>query len=123
MKFKIEKFLHVSNDLSPEKQAEVARLLEEKMVGGIQNLTGTLRDQISSDFLAIFHPERVKQLEEDMKRLHSIKGYKKFRAELVLMMMDVFIGGLMSDDDDKKVVRDTLKKYDATISERPLPPK
>lgn len=109
MKMKVETFMHVDPKHSPEKQAEVRKVMEEYMKGAMQNEKGKMRSDIVEGFLKLFPSEQVKDLEEQIRQLHILENPKKFRAELIILLIRMYFGGLMSDAGAKDEMRKLLK--------------
>lgn len=99
MRFEFEEFLHVSGNLSPEEQAEITKLLQASMKGAKQNIIGEKRREIAEGFIKLLEPERMKRLEEEISALHIIKDESRFRTQLLTMLCESFIGGVVSAQD------------------------
>jgi hypothetical protein len=51
-------------------------------------------------------PERIAKLEADIKELHNMEKFSRFRTQLLLLMMDVFQGGMHFALDKKALEND-----------------
>jgi hypothetical protein len=108
MKTKVEKVSWVDPNLSPEKQAEIKKRMEQMMTGHLQNEKGKMRQGIVDAFLELFPPEQVASLEQEIKQLHILRNPAKFRAELIILLVRMHIGGMVSDDSSKEEWRKLL---------------
>lgn len=93
MEIRFSKILHVSSELTPEKQEEVRKKLEEYGRGAQQALLGESKREIAEEFLGSIAPERRKKLEAEIRRLYKVEDEKRFRVHLVLLLIDAFAGG------------------------------
>jgi hypothetical protein len=97
MKLKPQIFVHADPELPKEKQEEIKRALQKAASGHIQAAQGPAKAEFVKDFLALFPPERVVELEKEMRRLFDIEKFPKFRVEAISMLFDLFFGGLLSE--------------------------
>jgi hypothetical protein len=102
MKTKSEKFVWIDPELPPEKQADIRKRLEQMADGHLQNEKGKMRQGIVDAFLELFTPEQVANLEEEIRQLHILKNPAKFRAELIILLVRMHVGGMLSDDSHKE---------------------
>jgi hypothetical protein len=115
MKFKPYIAVHTKPDLPEEKKEEIKRALLKALSGGLQAAQGPAKAAFVDDFLSLFPPERVLTLEKGIKRLFDIEKFPKFRAEVICMMFDLFLGGLASELDSE--FEDFLKRHGVRFEE------
>jgi hypothetical protein len=84
--------------LSEEDKAAAVEALEKHFVGAEQSMRGQARADAVEKFLELLKAggsaERVAKLEAQIKELHSMDKFPRFRTQLLLLMMDVFQGGM-----------------------------
>jgi hypothetical protein len=97
MKIKMERLPTIFNPkLTMQEREEVSKFLDEKMKGVEQTMVGTARRDLVEKFLSMMDPERTKQLESEIKTLHGMTDFNRFRTQFVLILIDVFYGGVAS---------------------------
>jgi hypothetical protein len=92
--------------LSEEAKAEAQAALDEYFVGAEQKMRGEARSQAVAkfvDFLVAINPDRLRKLEAEIKELHGMEKFQRFRTQFFLMMMDAFQGGMYAALDQKSI--------------------
>jgi len=71
------------------------KIAQEKIERGrLQVRHGQLLADTVKSFLAVLTPEKAKQIEKRIQKLQTIKGEKKFKAETIRMLMEMYLLGL-----------------------------
>ena len=83
------------------------------MSGHIQAAQGPAKAEFVKDFLGLFSPERIEQLEKEIQRLWDIEKFPKFRAEVISILFDLWFGGLLSEADSG--IADFFKKHNIRL--------
>lgn len=69
-----------------------------------------MRAESVEAFLSLLRPESAIKLEADIQRLKSITHEKKFRAETVRLMMEIFLLGLYTGQEQHEAVAQLRKQ-------------
>jgi hypothetical protein len=83
--------------ISEEEKAEALRAMEEYFVGFEQQMVGQGRTDAIDKFIELLKnlsPERLEKLEEQIKSLHGMEKFQRFRLHFFLLLLDVFQGGM-----------------------------
>jgi hypothetical protein len=94
---KLRSFQFVDPKLSDEERAAIESALNKHMIGAEQALKGEGRAEMVNRFIGLLNslnPVRVEMLESEIKELHSMDKFHRFRAQLILLCLDVFQGGM-----------------------------
>jgi len=83
---------------------------QQKERGRLQNETGELRAETVKTFLSAFAPEVSRHFEERITRLKSIEGDKKFKAEAIKLLSDVYLIGIFQGGKQHEDVNELRKK-------------
>lgn len=89
----------------------VKRAEEKVQRGRDQVKHGELRRETVNTFLSAFGPEVGKMLEERIKRLRPIKSDKKFQAEVVSLLLEIYLIGIYHGAEQHEAVAEMRKKY------------
>ena len=105
--------------LSEEEKAAAAQALEEYFVGAEQKMIGEGREEAVRKFVELLdsqNPERLKKLEEQIKSLHGMEKFQRFRVQVFLILLDTFQGGMHFALDKKAIDNqwDLVKVLDLT---------
>lgn len=95
MEFRFEeKGFWVDPSLSEEQREEVTKGMRRVLEGAKQNFVGEKRREMAEGFLEAINPERRQKLEADIAALHTTKDEARFRIQVVLLLVDAFVGGM-----------------------------
>jgi hypothetical protein len=85
---------------------------EEKIQRGRDQVAhGKLREDTVNTFLSGFGPEVGKMLEQKIGKLRPIKGDKKFKAEVVKLLLEIYLIGIYHGAEQHEAVKEMRKKY------------
>jgi hypothetical protein len=94
---KLKTYTVIDPKLSDEDKEEIKAGLDKYMVGAGQAAIGKGRAQLVGKFLELLssmNPERVQKLEQEIKELHGMEKFERFRVQVLLLLVDVFQGGM-----------------------------
>jgi hypothetical protein len=94
---KLKTYTIIDPKLSDEDKAEIAAAIDKHMVGAGQAAIGKGRADLVNKFIELLtsmSPDRVKKLEEEIKELHGMEKFERFRVQFLLLLIDVFQGGM-----------------------------
>jgi hypothetical protein len=90
------------------------KIAQEKVQRGRDQVShGELRADTVKAFLAAFTPEKAAEIEKAITKLKTIKGDKKFKAETIRMLMEMYLLGLYQAYLKPDVVAEALKLHEA----------
>jgi hypothetical protein len=90
------------------------KIAQEKVQRGRDQVShGELRANTVKAFLAAFKPEKAVEIEKAITKLRTIKGDKKFKAETIRMLMEMYLLGLYQAYLKPDVVAEALKLHEA----------
>lgn len=90
---------------------KVKRAEEKVQRGRDQVAHGKLREQTITTFLSAFGPEVGKMIEQKIGKLRPIKGDKKFKAEVVKLLLEIYLIGIYHGAEQHEAVVEMRKKY------------
>jgi len=70
---------------------------EQYLVGAGQGMIGAGRAEGLDKFLELLNsggPDRVKKLEEEIRQLHGMRKFERFRTQFYLIAIDIFQSGM-----------------------------
>src|SRR5215467_3860223 len=85
---------------------------EEKIERGRDQVKrGELRAEITKTFLSSFPSEVSQHFEQRIVKIRSIKGEKKFRGEVVSLLLEIYLIGIHHGAAQPEAVNALRKKY------------
>jgi hypothetical protein len=93
-------------DISEEQKAEALKALDEYLLGAGQKMVGEGRREAVDKFTKLLdslNPERLRKLEQEIKSLHGMDKFERFRTQFFLILMDTFQGGMFFAVDPRSI--------------------
>jgi hypothetical protein len=85
---------------------------EEKVQSGRDQVAhGKLREKTVTTFLSAFGPEVGSMIDQKIGKLRPIKGDKKFKAEVIKLLMEIYLIGIYHGAEQHVAVAEMRKKY------------
>lgn len=87
------------------------KIAQEKVERGRDQVKhGQLRADTVKAFLAAFPAERAAEIEKAITKFRTIKGDKKFKAEVIRLLMEMYLSGIYTAHANPEVIAELVKR-------------
>jgi hypothetical protein len=86
-----------------EGNPDVMKMFNEWSVGFQQHLTGKAMTRFVEEFLGLFPTETRKTIEDDIKSLHGVSSFPRFRKKVLVSFATAFQNGVVAQKGGKDI--------------------